>query len=191
MAKLYFYYGAMGASKTAQALMTKFNYEEKGQKALLVKADLDTRDDRDGKHLIRSRVGLESEGGLLGEFCDNYQEILKEQYDVIIVDEAQFSTREQVDILCEVVDSYNIPVVAYGLRSDFQGNLFTGSEALLAYADQILEIKTMCWCGKKATMNARFNENGIIKEGDQIVMGANSNYTALCRKHWRQGRLHP
>ena len=191
MAKLYFYYGAMGASKTAQALMTKFNYEEKGQKALLVKADLDTRDDRDGKHLIRSRVGLESEGGLLGEFCDNYQEILKEQYDVIIVDEAQFATREQVDILCEVVDSYNIPVVAYGLRSDFQGNLFTGSEALLAYADQILEIKTMCWCGKKATMNARFNENGIIKEGDQIVMGANSNYTALCRKHWRQGRLHP
>ncbi|MBR2276277.1 MAG: thymidine kinase [Lachnospiraceae bacterium] len=191
MAKLYFYYGAMGASKTAQALMTKFNYEEKGQKALLVKADLDTRDDRDGKHLIRSRVGLESEGGLLGEFCDNYQEILKEQYDVIIVDEAQFATREQVDILCEVVDSYNIPVVAYGLRSDFQGNLFTGSEALLAYADQILEIKTMCWCGKKATMNARFNENGIIKEGDQIVMGANSNYTALCRKHWRQGQLHP
>ena len=191
MAKLYFYYGAMGASKTAQALMTKFNYEEKGQKALLVKADLDTRDDKDGKHLIRSRVGLESEGGLLGEFCDNYQEILKEQYDVIIVDEAQFATREQVDILCEVVDSYNIPVVAYGLRSDFQGNLFTGSEALLAYADQILEIKTMCWCGKKATMNARFNENGIIKEGDQIVMGANSNYTALCRKHWRQGRLHP
>ena len=190
MAKLYFYYGAMGASKTAQALMTKFNYEEKGQKALLVKADLDTRDDKDGKHLIRSRVGLESEGGLLGEFCDNYQEILKEQYDVIIVDEAQFATREQVDILCEVVDSYNIPVVAYGLRSDFQGNLFTGSEALLAYADQILEIKTMCWCGKKATMNARFNENGIIKEGDQIVMGANSNYTALCRKHWRQGRLH-
>ena len=191
MAKLYFYYGAMGASKTAQALMTKFNYEEKGQKALLLKADLDTRDDRDGKHLIRSRVGLESEGGLLSEFCDNYQEILRERYDVIIVDEAQFATRAQVSVLCEIVDTFNIPVVTYGLRSDFQGNLFTGSEALLAYADQILEIKTMCWCGKKATMNARFNENGIIKEGDQIVMGAGSNYTALCHKHWKLGMLHP
>ncbi len=195
MAKLYFYYGAMGASKTAQALMTRFNYEEKGQNALLAKADLDTRDDAGGKILLKSRVGLEAECILLSEVCkklseDDAEEYIK-GYDVVIVDEAQFATAEQIMHLTDIVDVYGIPVICYGLRSDFRGELFPGSERLLALADKILEIKTMCWCGCKATMNARFNENGIIKEGEQIVLGANSNYTALCRKHWKLGMLAP
>ncbi len=193
MAKLYFYYGAMGASKTAQALMTRFNYVEKGQKALLAKADLDTRDDSGGKTLLKSRVGLEAECVLLSEVCkrlseDDADKYIKE-YDVVIVDEAQFATAEQIMCLVDIVDIYGIPVICYGLRSDFRGELFPGSERLLALADKILEIKTMCWCGRKATMNARFNENGIIKEGEQVVLGANSNYTALCRKHWALGML--
>lgn len=188
MAKLYFYYGAMGASKTAQAIMTKYNYEEKGQKALLVKADLDKRDDDGGRNMIRSRVGLELECELLSRICTWEAERLS-SYDVIIVDEAQFATKKEVERLSDIVDFYKVPVICFGLRADFLGNLFEGSQALLALADKILEIKTMCWCGKKAIMNARFDENGIMREGAQIVLGANSSYTALCRKHWKQGLL--
>ena len=153
MAKLYFYYGAMGASKTAQALMTRFNYEEKGQKALLVKADLDTRDDAGGKSILKSRVGLEAECVLLSEVCgklgtgalqDNEDaKAYISAYDVVIVDEAQFATPEQVMCLADIVDFYDIPVICFGLRSDFKGELFPGSERLLAVADKLLEIKTM------------------------------------------------
>ena len=193
MAKLYFYYGAMGASKTAQALMTRFNYREKGQRVLLAKADLDTRDDCGNRPMLRSRAGLESECVLLSEVCGKVKAEGGEEYirsfDVIIVDEAQFATCEQIMELADIVDFYDIPVICFGLRSDFRGELFPGSERLLAVADKLIEIKTMCWCGKKATMNARFDENGIVKEGEQIVLGANSSYTALCRKHWRLGQL--
>lgn len=113
-------------------------------------------------------------------------------YQCVIVDEAQFLSREDVLFLTDLVDALNVPVVCYGLRADFKGDLFTGSEALLAWADEIEEIKTICWCGKKATFNARFDADGIVtKTGEQVVLGANDRYTVLCRKHWKEGNLGP
>lgn len=186
MAKLYFYYGAMGSSKTANALMTEFNYKERGQKPLLGKTNLDNRD---GERIIRSRIGLESECMLLTEILNLPDEKISE-YDVVIIDEIQFATKEEIDLLARIVDELNIPVICYGLRADFQLNLFEGSERLLAIADEIKEIKTMCWCGRKATCNARYDENGIVRNGEQVVLGANSSYISLCRKHFLQGKLH-
>ena len=112
-----------------------------------------------------------------------------QKFDAVIVDEIQFANREQVDFLAHIVDDLNVPVMCYGLRSDFQLNLFEGSERLLAIADEIKEIKTVCWCGKKATCNARYNEHGIVRNGEQIMLGANDEYIALCRKHFLQGKL--
>lgn len=185
MAKLYFYYGAMGSSKTADALMTVYNYRERGQRALLAKSELDTRD---GATKIRSRIGLESECILLRKLLTLSKAELQ-MYDVIVVDEAQFASEAEIDALSDIVDFYDIPVICYGLRTDFQSNLFTGSKRLLEIADEIKEKKTMCWCGKKATYNARYNKDGIIKDGEQIVLGSNSNYTSLCRKHYKLGVL--
>lgn len=187
MAKLYYYYGAMNSSKTANALMTHFNYEEVGQKALLCKTEADTRD---GARKIRSRIGLEMDCVLLHEL----QLMPKEQicaYDCIIVDEVQFATEEQIDFLSDIVDFFDVPVVCYGLRADFQNHLFTGSQRLIAIADSIHEIKTVCWCGKKATCNARYNEKGIVRDGEQVMLGANDSYVALCRKHFKLGMLGP
>ena len=155
MAKLYFYYGAMGSSKSANALMVEYNYRERGQKVLLAKTNLDTRD---GINKIHSRIGLEKECLLLSDIAAMSDEEIA-QYDAVIVDEIQFAKREQVDFLARIVDQLGIPVMCYGLRSDFQLNLFEGSERMLALADEIREIKTMCWCGKKATCNARYNEH--------------------------------
>lgn len=185
MAKLYYYYGAMGSSKTANALMTKFNYGEVGQRALLCKPAMDTRD---GKLTVHSRIGLEEECVLLEEFVKYTEEQVKE-YQCIIVDEVQFATAEQIDFLSDVVDFMDVPVVCYGLRADFQNRLFPGSERLIAIADYIQELKTVCWCGRKATCNARYNENGIVREGAQVMLGANDNYKALCRKHFKMGKL--
>ncbi len=187
MAKLYFYYGAMNSSKTANALMTHFNYEEVGQKALLCKTETDTRD---GARIIRSRIGLEMECIFLSELLDMPGEEIK-QYNCIIVDEVQFATKEQIDFLSDIVDFMEVPVVCYGLRTDFQNNLFPGSERLIAIADTIQEIKTVCWCGRKATANARFNANGIIRDGEQVFLGANDSYVALCRTHFKLGMLGP
>lgn len=187
MAKLYYYYGAMNSSKTANALMTHFNYEEVGQKALLCKTEADTRD---GARIIRSRIGLQMECVLLKELQLMTQEQIR-AYDCIIVDEVQFATPEQVDFLSDIVDFFDVPVVCYGLRADFQNNLFPGSERLIALADTISEIKTVCWCGRKATCNARYNEKGIVRDGEQVVLGANDSYVALCRKHFKLGMLGP
>lgn len=187
MAKLYYYYGAMNSSKTANALMTHFNYEEVGQKALLCKTETDTRD---GARIIRSRIGLQMECVLLKELLLMTEAQIRE-YDCIIVDEVQFATPEQIDFLSDVVDFFDVPVVCYGLRADFQNNLFPGSERLIAIADTINEIKTVCWCGKKATCNARYNAQGIVRDGEQVVLGANDNYVALCRKHFKMGMLGP
>ena len=140
MAKLYYYYGAMGSSKTANALMTRFNYEEVGQKALICKPAMDTRD---GNVVIRSRIGLAEECVLLEDFVKYTEEQIRE-YNCIIVDEVQFATREQIDFLSDIVDFFDVPVVCYGLRADFQNNLFTGSERLIAIADSIHEIMTVC-----------------------------------------------
>ncbi|MEE8808196.1 MAG: thymidine kinase [Lactimicrobium sp.] len=187
MAKLYFYYGAMGSSKSANALMAEYNYRERGQKVLLAKTNTDTRD---GKNVIRSRIGLERECILLSDICAMSDEEIS-KYDAVIVDEIQFAPAEQIDFLAHIVDDLDIPVLCYGLRTDFQLNLFEGSERLLAIADEIKEIKTVCWCGKKATCNARYNKHGIVRNGAQIMLGANDDYIALCRKHFLEGKLSP
>lgn len=185
MAKLYFYYGAMGSSKSANALMAEYNYRERGQKVLLAKTNLDTRD---GAHKIRSRIGLERECILLSDICAMSDDEIR-KYDAVIVDEIQFAKKEQIDFLARIVDVLNVPVMCYGLRTDFQLNLFEGSARLLAIADEIKEIKTVCWCGKKAICNARYNAHGIVRTGEQIMLGANDEYIALCRKHFLEGKL--
>lgn len=187
MAKLFFRYGAMGSSKTANALMVEYNYRERGKRALLVKPQTDTRD---GALIIKSRIGLERPCVLVETMTKMSDEKLKE-WDCIIVDEAQFCTKEQIEFMTHVVDDLNIPVICYGLRADFRNELFEGSMWLLAWADVIEEIRTVCWCGKAAKCNARFNENGIIREGDQVCLGGNSSYIALCRRHLKEGNLGP
>ena len=185
MAKLYFYYGAMGSSKTANALMTRFNYEEVGQHALLCKPKIDNRF---GEEVVHSRIGLEYESIFIEDLVKMPKEdIIK--YDCVIVDEVQFATKEQIDFLSDIVDYYDVPVVCYGLRADFRNELFPGSARLLAIADVITELKTVCWCGKKATCNTRYNDNGIVREGPQVVLGGNDSYVALCRKHYKEGKL--
>ena len=188
MAQLYFKYGAMGSSKTANALMARFNYEERGQETLLVKPQLDQRD---GDHMVRSRIGLTHPCVYFHEMQAMGEEALK-RYACVIVDEAQFLTREEVLFLVHLVDACNIPVMCYGLRTDFKGELFEGSYALLVMADKTEEVKTICWCGKKATFNARFDQQGrVLKEGAQVVLGANDKYIGLCRRHWMANDLGP
>lgn len=188
MAKLYFKYGAMGSSKSANALMARFNYEERGQKALMVKPALDSRD---GDHMVYSRIGLKYPCVYFHEMRAMSEEALR-AYDCIIVDEAQFLTREEVRYLAHLVDDCEITVLCYGLRADFRGELFPGSYELLVMADKLEEVKTVCWCGSKATFNARFDEDGrVLREGEQVVLGANDKYIGLCRKHWARGDLGP
>ena len=182
MAKLYFRYGAMGSSKTANAIMVQYNYQERGQKVLMVKPQLDNRD---GARTVLSRCGLRTEC----VFMEEVPGMDVSAYDCVIVDEAQFLTKAQVAHLVKIVDEMNIPVICYGLRTDFQGNFFEGSMWLMAWADTIEEVKTICWCGKKATCNARVMNGKVIKEGDQILLGGNSQYVSLCRKHWDNGQL--
>lgn len=188
MAKLYFRYGVMGSSKTANALMVSYNYEERGQQALLVKPAVDQRD---GERFVASRAGLSAPCVYFHEMRARDPESLR-QYACIIVDEAQFLSGDEVRYLTDLVDDYGIPVICYGLRADFRGELFPGSQELLASADIIEEIKTICWCGKKAIHNTRFDERGkVAREGAQVVLGSNDRYTALCRKHWKEGNLGP
>ena len=188
MAKLYFRYGVMGSSKSANALMVRYNYEERGQRALMVKPMLDQRE---GKAMVNSRIGLSYPCVWFEELEKMSREELQ-TWQCVIVDEAQFLSREQVDYLTAVVDEFNVPVICYGLRSDFRGDLFPGSQALLACADIIEEVKTICWCGRKATCNARFDAQGrVLKEGAQVVLGSNDCYIGLCRKHWKEGNLGP
>ncbi len=184
MAKLYFRYGAMGSSKSANALMVKYNYEERHQRVLLLKPRIDQRD---GDQIIRSRCGLEAHC----EYFDYLRcaDFRPAKVDCIIVDEAQFLKKEDIELLVRLVDEENLPVIAYGLRSDFRGELFSGSHWLLAWADSIEEVKTICWCGRKATFNARIQDGKIIKTGDQIELGANDRYVGLCRKHWVSGEI--
>lgn len=187
MAKLYFKYGVMGSSKTAQALITKFNYEERGMRVWLIKPHIDNRD-REG--IIRSRIGLEARAYELPADEDVYQTYLKltHSINVIIVDECQFLTEAHVDQLAMIVIDYDIPVLCFGLRSDFRTKMFPGSKRLLEIADSITEIKTICSCGKKATVNVRRDKDGrIITEGEQIVIGGNDTYTAMCYQCFIEG----
>ena len=186
MAKLYFKYGAMGSSKTANALITKFNYEERDMKVWLIKPSID---DRDGANIIRSRIGLEAAADVMTPDTDIFSLFEKSHNncDVIITDECQFFTPEQIDQLRKIVDSYDIPVMCFGLRTDFLTHLFPGSRRLFEVADSITEIKTICSCGSKATVNARIDENGnVVTTGSQILLGGNDSYIAMCHKCWKK-----
>ena len=188
MAKLYFKYGAMGSSKTAQALITKYNYEENGLKVWLIKPSADTRD---GKQILRSRIGLEAEVEVIPPEMDilaRFDETRRDNCNVIIVDECQFLTEQQIDELRAIVNDRNVPVMCFGLRTDFQTKLFPGSRRLMELADEIQEIKTMCDCGSKATVNARIDGSGhIITQGAQVVLGGNDSYIAMCHKCYVRG----
>ena len=188
MAKLYFKYGAMGSSKTAQALITKYNYEENDLQVWLIKPSADVRD---GVDVLRSRIGLEAKVQIIAPGTDVYalfEAERKGSCDVIIVDECQFLTPDQIDQLRTIVDDYNIPVMCFGLRTDFLTRLFPGSQRLMEVADTIQEIKTICDCGAKATVNARIDGEGhIITQGAQVVLGGNDTYIAMCHKCWVRG----
>lgn len=185
MAKLYFKYGAMGSSKSAQALITQFNYEELGMRVWLIKPSID---DRDGANIVKSRVGLAREAEVISpsdSITSRYEDA--GECDVIIADEAQFFSPEQIDELRELVDERDVPVLCFGLRTDFLTHTFPGSKRLLELADSITEIKTVCACGSKATVNARVDSNGhILTEGDQVFLGGNDSYIAMCHRCWRR-----
>ena len=187
MAKLYFKYGAMGSSKTAQALITKYNYEENDMKVWLIKPSADTRD---GVQILRSRIGLAAAVEVMTPGMDIYTVFGNTkvgQCDAVIVDECQFLTEAQIDQLRAIVNDYNVPVMCFGLRTDFQTRLFPGSRRLMELADCIEEIKTMCDCGSKATVNARINEGYIVTEGAQVVLGGNDCYIAMCHRCYIRG----
>lgn len=187
MAKLYFKYGVMGSSKSAQALITKFNYEEQGMEVWLIKPANDTRY---GMEIVRSRIGLEEKGDAFGQEADLFrvfQEREKEFYEVIIVDEAQFLAPNQVEQLRDIVDIYNVPVLCFGLRTDFRTKLFPGSARLLELADSISELKTICACGRKAAVNARLDQEGnVITQGEQVFLGGNESYRPMCYRCWKK-----
>lgn len=190
MAKLYFKFGAMGCSKTAQALITKFNYEERNMKVLLLKPAVD---DRDGVNAVQSRIGIRADAIVVQAEENIYETYLKKYSDcnVVIVDECQFLTPEQVDQLADIVMERDVPVLCFGLSTDFTTHLFPGSKRLFEIAQSISEIKSVCTCGAKATVNARIDERGrIVTEGSQVCIGGNDRYVAMCRKCWlrRQAR---
>ena len=180
MAKLYFKYGAMGSSKTAQALITKYNYEENDMRVWLIKP---ATDNRDGASVVKSRIGLMAEAEAMSPEADLFTLFRERDADVVIVDECQFFPPEQIDQLRRIVDELDIPVLCFGLRSDFQTKLFPGSCRLFELADSIQEIKTICDCGSKATVNARIDSEGyVVTEGAQVVLGGNDCYIAMCHK---------
>ncbi len=186
MAKLYYKYGAMGSAKTAQALITKFNYEERGMRVWLIKPALDVRD---GDNVIMSRIGVSSECTPIAEdesIVKKFEE-LNTEFNCIIADESQFFTTEQIDELREIADNKDIPIICYGLRTDFMTKMFRGSTRLFELADSITEIKTMCACGEKASVNARISEGGkILTSGDKVLLGGNDRYMAMCHRCWKR-----
>ncbi|EFA23214.1 thymidine kinase [Bifidobacterium gallicum] len=187
MAKLYFKFGAVGASKTANALMVRYNYIERGKTPIMLKPRMESRD---GEHTIRSRIGLQAECDFVEDFLASMEGRTAQDidFDVVIVDEAQFLSAEQIDALGAIVDDFDISVICYGLRTDFQGEGFEGAIRLLLTADKIENIKTVCWCGRAACFNARLDEQGrIVRDGDKIMFGSTGTYISLCRKHYHQG----
>ena len=187
MAKLYFKYGAMGSSKTAQALITKYNYEENDLKVWLIKPSADTRD---GEGIIRSRIGLQAVAQIITPDMDVYDVFSGNKAgncNIVIADECQFLTVAQIDQLREIANDFDIPVMCFGLRTDFQTKLFPGSMRLMEVADTIQEIRTICDCGNKATVNARIIDGYIVTEGDQVLLGGNDAYIAMCHRCYIQG----
>ncbi|MCG9579302.1 thymidine kinase [Vibrio tubiashii] len=188
MAQMYFYYSAMNAGKSTTLLQSSFNYQERGMNPVIFTAALD---DRYGIGKVSSRIGLQSDAQLFNAETNLYQEISTlnevEKRHCILVDECQFLSKEQVYQLTEVVDKLHIPVLCYGLRTDFLGELFEGSKYLLSWADKLIELKTICHCGRKANMVIRTDEHGVaIKEGDQVAIGGNDRYVSVCREHYKE-----
>lgn len=189
MASFYFFYSAMNAGKSASLLQTDHNYIERGMKTLLFTCEVDTRFQAG---IIASRTGLKKEAITFNKNFDFFSYVKeKNEISSVLVDEAQFLTAKQVDQLGCVVDTLNIPVLTYGLRTDFMGNSFEGSARLLAIADILTELKTVCYCGKKAIMNMRIDEKGNkITHGEQIDIGGNEKYISVCRKHYKNPIIH-
>ena len=191
MAKLYFNYSSMNAGKSTMLLQANHNYLERGMNPVIYTSNLDSRF---GKGEIVSRIGLKSKSNTFDIKTDIYNDILsfKENIliDCVLIDEAQFLTKNQVDQLGKIVDELNIPVLAFGIRTDFQGNLFEGSKYLLAWADNLKEIKTVCHCGRKATMVLRVDDEGsIVSDGSQIEIGGEERYVSVCRKHFKEKKI--
>jgi thymidine kinase len=192
MASLHFYYSTMNAGKSTNLLQANYNYHERGMKTFVLKPAIDTRE---GKAVIKSRIGLEAEC-ILFEPHQNLFVLITDMIAAhgmpacVFIDEAQFMSTEQVIELTDIVDEHQLPVMCYGLRTDFQGKLFPGSAMLFARADKLVEVRTICWCGKNAFMVLRLNENGeVVREGDQVKVGGNDSYISVCRRHFRSGQL--
>lgn len=190
VAKLYFYYAAMNAGKSTVLLQSSYNYQERGMQTFLLAPAIDTRF---GEGKITSRIGLEAPTTIFTPndnlFETTAAEHRKRSLSCVLVDEAQFLTTAQVRQLSDIPDQFGIPVLCYGLRTDFQGNLFEGSAALLGWADDLIEIKTICHCGRKATMVLRLNAEGVpVRQGAQVEIGGNERYVSVCRKHFKEGR---
>lgn len=190
MAQLYFYYSAMNAGKSTSLLQSNYNYRERGMQTVIFTS---SADDRAGQGIVSSRIGLSEEAHTFDNstnMFDKIKSLIKEQpYHCVFIDEAQFLSADQVDQLAAIVDKLKVPVLCYGIRTDFQGQLFTGSQRLLAISDKLTELKTICQCGKKASMVLRIDENKqVISDGDQVVIGGNDQYVSVCRKHFSEGK---
>ena len=188
MAQLYFYYSAMNAGKSTALLQSSYNYQERGMQTLVYTAEID---DRFGSGKVSSRIGLSSPAKLYNPQTNLLEEIraevARQPVHCVLVDESQFLTRQQVHELSEVVDELDIPVLCYGLRTDFRGELFIGSQYLLAWSDKLVELKTICFCGRKASMVLRLDQAGKpYAEGEQVVIGGNERYVSVCRKHYKE-----
>ncbi len=192
MAQLYYRYSTMNAGKSIELIKVAYNYEERGKRVLVLIPGVD---DRYGTGIVTSRIGLQREGMVVGDDTSILEMFLRENekhtIDCVLVDECQFLKKHHVEELAEIVDTCNVPVLAYGLKNDFRNELFEGSYYMLVYADKIEEIKTICWCGRKATMVARVVDGKFVRQGEQIVVGGNDMYVSLCRKHYNDARLGP
>ena len=192
MAQLYYRYSTMNAGKSIELIKVAYNYEERGKRVLTLAPSVD---DRYGMGLITSRIGLQREAVIVNDDTNILDLFIErnddKKIDCILLDECQFLKKHHVEELAEIVDSYDVPVLAYGLKNDFRNELFEGSYYMLIYADKIEEIKTICWCGRKATMVARVVDGKIVKQGKQIQIGGNEMYVSLCRKHYNDGRTGP
>lgn len=192
MAQLYFRYSTMNAGKSIELIKVAYNYEERGKRVLTL---VPSADNRYGTGVITSRIGIQRQAVMVSQ-DSNILEIFmrereKDDIDCVLIDECQFLKKHHVQELVEIVDSFNVPVLAYGLKNDFKNEMFEGSYYLLIYADKIEEIKTICWCGRKATMIARIVDGEFVKRGEQVVIGGNDMYVSLCRKHYNDGRYKP
>ena len=190
MAQLYFRYSTMNAGKSIELIKVAYNYEERGKRVLTF---VPAVDNRFGIGVITSRIGLQRDAMVIHEDTNVFEMFMREHekqpIDCVLIDECQFLKKHHVQELVEIVDSLDVPVLAYGLKNDFMNELFEGSYYMLVYADKIEEIKTICWCGRKATMVARIVDGKFVKQGEQVLVGGNDMYVSLCRKHYNDGRL--